>query len=283
MNHHLDDETLSALLDGEVDAEDRDHARGCERCALRLQQLQDGSRAVAAPPPPPSPERREAMIAAALATASPPHGAGPPGAPPSAPAPRRTPAPAARGRWLAAAAVVAALTVAVPVVRSQLGPDADQQLAAGDPSASTTSVPTGDAPAAQSIHHLGEIDLGSLRADPPTLAELQGGPVPQHADGYAEATPSAPGAAGSRRAEQAAPAGEAAPLAGGSTCEATVRRRHPEAGRLAYAAGATVDGAPAEVLGFEAVSSSGGEGAGDLLVVVAPGSCDELAVVPLGR
>ena len=49
---HLDDELLSAVLDGESDVDASAHADACDRCRARLATLRDVSVLVAAPVPP---------------------------------------------------------------------------------------------------------------------------------------------------------------------------------------------------------------------------------------
>src|SRR5687767_4281273 len=65
-NRHLDDEALSAVLDGEADVAESAHADACEVCRARLGQLRDASVLVGTPVPAPDPARRDAAIAAAL-------------------------------------------------------------------------------------------------------------------------------------------------------------------------------------------------------------------------
>ena len=62
---HLDDELLSAHLDGD-DVTGADHLAGCDECRSRLEVLRSVAAAVGAPVPPPSAQQRDAAVAAAL-------------------------------------------------------------------------------------------------------------------------------------------------------------------------------------------------------------------------
>src|SRR4051794_27174855 len=106
---HFDDETLSALLDGDAAPDVAQHVRECDACSRRVGWLGAAADLVAAPVTPPDGERRDTAIAAALAAAGDDVGAAP-----------VTSLAARRRRWLgpviAAAAVIVALLVAVPVL-----------------------------------------------------------------------------------------------------------------------------------------------------------------------
>jgi len=65
---HLDDERLSALLDGLAEPSDAAHADGCPDCTARLAGWSQARRLVAAAPAVAPETRREAAIQAALAT-----------------------------------------------------------------------------------------------------------------------------------------------------------------------------------------------------------------------
>lgn len=283
MNLHLDDEALSALLDGEPDAAADDHARSCGRCGARLGALEGAARAVGGAPPPPTDRRRDEIIEAALDATSIPVAGAPPtdrgsGSPPS---PRLV---NVARPWVGVAAAVAVLAVAVAVVGSRLGPDVDQPRAAFDGPPQTTLESSGESAGGVGPEpDLGEIDLRSLRDDPPKLDELAAGLAERGSDLYAGGDAGdAPRSMASRPAgEPPAAAMEAPPST--PTCEHRLRQRHPELAALAYAASATVDGAPVEVLGFEVAGPSQGGGAPGRLIVARRGSCTELAAVDVGR
>lgn len=279
MNRHLDDETLSALLDGAADDADRGHLRSCDRCATRLHQLQAVARAIAVAPPPPTPPRRDAMVHTALTAES-------PGAVDRRPSHRSVAtAPPEAGRrsgalrpWMLAAAAVVVLGVAVPVVSSQLGTGSGDRLAAGDTESQEPAAGAGGsvegAPEPPIVGgHLGELDLRSLAENAPALDELAGG----LADDQRAAPP--PSAARSFGDGAAAAELDTVP---GTACERAVRTRHPDLTRLAYVATATVEGDPVVLLGFEAAGGEGTRRAPDRVVVVAADSCAELAAFTPG-
>lgn len=66
---HLDDDGLSAVLDGQGDAAETDHARDCVECQDRLAQWDAARQLVASPVPPAPDEVRRAAIAAATRAA----------------------------------------------------------------------------------------------------------------------------------------------------------------------------------------------------------------------
>lgn len=68
---HLDDEALSAVLDGDAPGDDVDHAGRCAPCTARLSALHTVVAAVAEPPAPPPADAREDAVAAALAAGEP--------------------------------------------------------------------------------------------------------------------------------------------------------------------------------------------------------------------
>lgn len=102
MSHHLlDDEALSAHLDGEGDAATAEHLASCAICEARLGELRAAAQTVGAAVAPPSDAARNAAVEAAVAAAS--------GAEVK---PTRPRIPA----WVAAAAVIVLLLAAVPIV-----------------------------------------------------------------------------------------------------------------------------------------------------------------------
>lgn len=65
---HLDDDALSALVDGEAPPGDREHLAGCLACQAELAALASVARAVATPVLPPAPSEVDAAIARALSS-----------------------------------------------------------------------------------------------------------------------------------------------------------------------------------------------------------------------
>jgi len=117
---HLDDQALSAILDGE--APPSPHLDGCDECRSRSEQLLGAARLVGIAVPPPDAQRREDMIARALDSYRP-----------------------VRARWrppagaLAAAAVLLAIAALVPLLLTR-GGDSDDSAASrlAESQASTT-------------------------------------------------------------------------------------------------------------------------------------------------
>jgi hypothetical protein len=167
---HLDDEALSAVLDGVGTADEARHVEGCGSCSARLEALRAVAAAVAAPVPAPEPERLDAAVAAALSAQN--------VVPLSvARAARRPPA------WLGAAAGIAAV-LAVGGLLGRASDDdtsrdevaasdsadsaagADEESGGGDDMATMESDVTADAPVASSLAgtELGELSGVDLRA-----------------------------------------------------------------------------------------------------------------------
>jgi hypothetical protein len=136
MISHLDDEQVSAALDGEATPGEAAHLETCEACRARLDAFRDVSREVGTPVPSDL-IARETAIAAALTPEM-----------LASEMPRRRPPVAT---WLAAAAAaVIALAVAVPLLSSSssskkatstaLSPSATSPLAKGAASATPTAL-----------------------------------------------------------------------------------------------------------------------------------------------
>lgn len=227
---HLEDEILSALLDGDAAAEadapargmggvplkDSDaaaHLRACDRCADRQGELAAARAALAGAPVEPVDElTRRRLMAAALGAAG------------EEPAPGVAPLAArARSRWASrhtaligsAAAVVLALLVGVPFVVGNDGKsgDADTSLAAQAPEGSQES-------ASAYLGYLGDLsNRESLRV------RLTSG---QLSDTYAYA-PMEPGPSPAAGAPSPAPVASPAPMSGGlastTTAVATAGKR----------------------------------------------------------
>jgi len=148
---HLDDDRLSAFVDGEAEPADVEHVDGCEECGARLALWRAAVGMVAEAPELPGESQRDAAVAAALAAAAIPGGAEADGASvPDVEAPvpigsgrrrRRSLIGAGVGGRAAAAvaAVILVASVAVTVSDREGGKAANQSTAAG--AVSTTNVP----------------------------------------------------------------------------------------------------------------------------------------------
>ena len=167
----LDDELLSAYIDDEVDAADRARIEADANAMSRVAELRSAGRAIAADVPPVAPEVREAQIARAIDVFA-----------PGAPATDTTVASFGRARaekkrrsvdwqrFAVAAAVIAAVLIAVPLLARLGGGDSDS--GGGD---TATGVATATTAAG---------DAGAARAEAP--AELD------EAESFAAADASAP-------------------------------------------------------------------------------------------
>ena len=214
---HLDDEILSALLDGDTEAAGPGgtggvpptpaaaaawdsaaaHLRACDRCAGRQAELAGARGALAAAPVEQLDElARRRLVAAALAAAE---------STPTGEAPATGAVPIGRSRWArrhpgligSAAAVVLALLVGVPFVFDNGGPGGGETLTAQAPTAESAAAFLGD------LGDLSDRDRLRLR-----LSGVAGSET--YASAPAEAGPSP--AAG---APVAAPLAGASPGAGG--------------------------------------------------------------------
>jgi hypothetical protein len=147
---HLDDDRLSALIDGEATPDDLAHAAGCSECSTLVAAWREASQLVASPAAPPPAAQRDAAVEAALNAA-----VAPAAAPDDDPGPgpvslatrryrakRRAPRAVIGSRIAAAAAaviVIAGLAVAV----DHSGGSSSKSSSAAGPAASqsTTQVP----------------------------------------------------------------------------------------------------------------------------------------------
>ena len=240
---HLDDEALSAVLDGVGTDDDARHVEGCGSCSARLEAVRAVAAAVAAPVPSPGPERLDAAVAAALSAQN--------VVPLSvARAARRPPA------WLGAAAGIAAV-LAVGGLLSRAADDGgasrDEVAASdgadsaatgaaeesGDDMATLESDATADAPVASSLagSELGElrgVDLRAVVED----RQVQRGAAPPTTTATAD--------------------GDAEGVAGGGTsgstfvpCESELRAGDPSLGAVAFTGEGTWDGEPVAVIVFD--------------------------------
>lgn len=242
---HLDDEALSAVLDGEGTPEESTHADGCAACGARLAELRDASLLVRAPVAPVDDPVRERAIAAALAAA----------APSNVVPMRRRSVP----RWLgaAAAAVVAVAAIGLVVRSGDDRQDTDDTAAGGRDEAAETSGATDEtatalaaAPPPVDGGDLGAIEDRDLRAViGSALARRARGGTTGAESGGSEEAPAVPPAAGGEgpASDSAAPGATGA----GTVCEQAVREGNPGLGPLVYRATGTWEAEPAEVLAFE--------------------------------
>lgn len=321
---HLDDEALSAVLDGEAAGDEASHARTCASCSTRLERFRRMSVAVAAPVEPVAAERRRAMVASAVQEAAAPGGdaaegdqtgeqtgdQGPPvGGGVVVLAERRLRRPRRPSQavgWAVAAASVAVLAIAVPLLdRLPAG------LSSQDSATSLTEQVTGAAGSvADECEDCGSVpgsapgpvpvdggDLGDLdRAGLDALAQrlAHGLSQPQGADESRQTTvdqsaqpESAPGGS----TEQAARADARAlpsdgdgpappaptPTEAAGRCEAAARDRDPGLGPLAYTARARLDGVDAMVFAFAPTAAQTDPSRPVAVLVLAVDSCTQLA------
>lgn len=237
-DHHLTDEVLSAVLDGEATPADARHAGSCAMCGLRLAELQQAASLVGSPVEPVDPTRREAAISAALAARAVPL------------APRRQ-----LPTWaIGAAALVLAVLALVPLVVRSSG-DADDDTA---DSTTAMELRADDTGAAATGGAAGPVLLGQLGAvDADALAErVRGALAPTGGD-----------AAG---ATSAAPAAEATEDAGGPTCVDELAASAPDLGELVATGGAEVGGRQAAVLAYRSADGR------IRVLAVAVDACDDV-------
>jgi hypothetical protein len=242
---HLDDEAISAVLDGEATADEVAHVDACATCAARLGELRDAALFVRTPVEPPSDTEREAAIAAVLAPTT----------------ATVTPIRRAVPRWLGAAAAALAVLAGIGVFAGvQRDRDHAKESAASDTAAGGATSRAAPAPEASAFAtavyeggDLGDIDVRSLR----TTIESALSPSRSSA-AQATAGSGAGATANDSAASTTAPRTPA--------CEDAVRSGNPDLGPLLYRATGRVDGEPVEVFAFDA-------GGKRWVYVVAIGGC----------
>lgn len=224
---HLDDELLSAVLDGEAAVDASTHSDACDRCRARLAVLRDVSVLVAAPVPPADAVRRDAAIEAAMTAMD------------------RTVVPMRRRRtpptWLAAAAAVVIAVGAISLLSRGTNDDAGFDTATGASDETSGGAGTDQdafalaAPATVDGGDLGEVDAATLR---------------QRIDEAFGAQRTSPAAESTQ--EMLADDGAATMLAPAPVpCEQEIRDGSPDLGALVYRASGTIDGVPVIVLAFD--------------------------------
>lgn len=237
---HLDDEAISAHLDGEATPAEAEHVDGCETCTARLAELRAASEAVGSPVDLGFADR-DAAVAAAMAAA-----------PASNIAPmasrRRRQAPP---QWLAAAAALLVVVALVPVLGSLRGggDDADETAASGEAQEDATTFDAESsggselAAAPFDAGDIGEVDVGGLRAlVEEAVTAPQTAMRAEESDDDAQEEAEVGGGVAS-----AAPAADAVP----ALCEDASRTDFPEMGALRYRAVGTFQGEEVSVLAFE--------------------------------
>lgn len=238
---HLDDEAISAVLDGEATPEEAAHAERCTECTLRLTELRDAALLVGAPVPPLDATRRAEAIAAAL------------GSQPDTVAPIRRRLPPA---WLGVAAAMIVAVAAVALL-SRGGADSEEKQTAAGAGADSTSAATSATPAPElqadtfaSAAPAGPIDGGDLG----DLAAVDVDQTVRDAVDRQQTTAAAPAPSASGGA------------AGARTASPPCADQVEAAGMLVYFASGELDGTAVTVLVYD-------DGAARTLDVVATDGC----------
>lgn len=285
---HLDDEQLSASLDGEGGLAEAAHLAGCEACGGRRAELDAVRRAVATPGPGPGAGVADRAVGAALAAWAVERAPTSPGSPAPATAgdgaatrasrevsrdARAEVVPLRRRRvptWaLGAAAAVAALLVAVPIATRDGGGDAEQTAGpvGGDEGATSA-----EAAAAGPV-----IDGGDLG---PQADQLALGRILESALAGA-AVEDRTGAAPAAEALQSAPTARDGPALYSSepVCADTVRSTYDRGlGPLVYRATVTWQGTPSELLAYRLADATAAAGPDHRVFVMAVEGCRLLVV-----
>jgi hypothetical protein len=244
---HLDDEAISAVLDGEGTTEEAAHVDACATCAARRDALRDASLLVRTPIAPVAPaDRDEAVRRALQADAAPAN---------VVPMRRGRHAPA----WIGAAAAIAAVVLGVVVVANGTGDDTGSDSATGaldpgsDDAAGGAALPEAAGRGPVDGGDIGAIDVRSLRS---TIEAALGARARQGATSSGGAVGgSSSGAAsgsGGTTSDDAAATTVAPPVAfDAATCEHTIREGNPDLGATLYLAHGTLSGEPVAVYAFE--------------------------------
>lgn len=243
---HLDEDALSAVIDGDGDGVGAAHLLECSACRERLEAMRAAA-ALVATPVELDPDQREATIAAVLD---------------SAPAAAVVTLPTRSSRswsWLAPAAAVAAVVGLMASVAIGLGGGRDDsQEASLDASSGEAEVMTSTTAAAQTapdsgpVQQLGPQDEGSLR----DAVRQRLRPTPEDSPSGSGAEESADDVSGDDQRV--------------ATCDATLRSTDPTLGLLRLTARARWVGQPALILAYQV---SGDITLGVRVFVVTPATC----------
>jgi hypothetical protein len=262
------DEAASAALDGQA----LDPARTVddELLAARVEELSAVSALVAAPVTPPGASVVDVHVAAALAELRPP--AARPTMAPAGPAVvplesrRRRPA---VSRWLAVAAAIAVVALAIPIVQSLSESSSTSSSTAASVASSDSSAPDAASTDDQELHAADAPPGSSTTATTPAFGETTSDPTQSDGDIGTADDPTelaalvhehAPDATDQSTTQSTADAGSGsppttiAPLTTRSSppaCDAAARAHHPGLGSLRYTASATYQTIPVVVLVYE--------------------------------
>ena len=231
-SEHLDDEAISAHLDGEATPTEAAHVDGCATCRARLAELQGAAEVIGTPVPPANPAAVDAAVTAAL-------DALPPKVVPLASRRR-----GALPTWLPVAAGLLLVVALVPLFGS-LGGGSDDD--AGD--GASTAMMAEDRAEEESA----ALDAAGAGAGG-GIATIDGGNVgPVDGTGVRQLVEEALGRSDSERS-----VAESAPAQGGGAgdvapapCEDRARDEFPDLGALRYRALGTVEGTEVSVLAFD--------------------------------
>jgi len=235
---HLDDEVLSAVLDGEATPDESAHADACDECGARLAALRDASLLVRTPVEPVGDATRESAIAAALAAAESSN---------VVPMRRRRGAPPA---WLAAAAAVVVAVGAVGLLVSRTGGDDEIDFATGGQDASATTT----ADLAESGGAGGDEEMATFDVAAPApaaggdLGELAGADLRNVID---TAMAQREVAETEEATDADSAAGSSAAATAGVPCEPETRATNAELGPLVFTGTGTYEGDEVIVLAFD--------------------------------
>lgn len=253
-NDHLDDEAISAYLDGEATSDEAAHLDRCDACGARLGALRAAASAIGAPVPSIDPAQRDRAIEEALRAAD--------TAPSNVTPLRARHSPAVR--WLPAAAAIVAVLALVPVLGDLGSSDSDDMTAAGggdateeqeqfaaDDGAGSAAM---QAPGSVTVDagDVGAVAAGDVRGLVEGALDLSATSEQRAAAEEDAAAPAAGGAGGGGGGEAAPEASstEAVP----APCEERARTDFDDLAALRYRAVGTIDGTDVSILAFDLVA-----------------------------